>query len=585
MSNPTSRSNQRPPRANTAKNSLTSMSGRSLPGQKTIGQMLSELGVSGTKNFAGILTDEYLPALSFYNAPTVFNQMRRGDATIAALLAAYKMPLRAAKWYIQPVDESPDSLQMADFLHDNLWGFGTQTFDDFLREALTFLDFGFSWFEKVFDYMDDDPWKDKIGWSKFAFRYQVTRFRYNTKLVIGPRGTKHRELVTVAQFAPPDYQIVDIPVEKLFLLSHLKEGDNYDGISLLRAAYKHWYIKDKLYALQAIGLERSAVGVPYAKYLQHVDVATINTITQMLENLRVDDQASIQFDGSEVEIGYLINKFAADALHQAIEHHDTEIMKSGLAQFVNLGTRSTGATGSYALSQDQSQMFLDALNGEANYFGSAFHLQCTQQLMEWNFNNVRRIMIPRLSHGDIGERSSVKLAQALNAFAQYGFVTPDPHTENVIREFLDLPPRDEEWRLMQIQQALIQEPFPEGENPVSADQTPIPNPAAMNGINPAGVPQTGGNGIGAGIKGGTGKQFGNKQNAGQRNRSLGNAQIAQRQRGGLAASERNKDREKALETFLGEIQNLKSDAMNWKPERPSNRAARLRQPYTIRGTL
>lgn len=557
--------------------------------ERSILQMIKEVGTTGTKNFSGILLDEYLPQLSFYNSATVYNQMRRSDATVAALLAAYVMPLRAAKWYMQPFDESDDALNAADFVHDNLWNFGAQTFDDFMREVLTMEAFGFSWFEKIFTYIEDGPYKGKIGWDRFAFRYQNTRYKYNTKVVTGAGGSIHRKLVSVTQFAPPDYQMVEIPVEKLLIFSRDKEGDNYDGISLLRAVYKHWVIKDALYRIQSIGLERAAVGVPYARYLMRVSDDEIATITQMLENLRVDDQAYVQYDGEKVEIGYLENHFLADALHQAIEHHDTQVMKAGLAQFVNLGTRSTGATGSYALSQDQSQMFLDALNGEANYIASAFHLQATQQLLRFNYPTLDRLMYPRLAHGDIGERSAVKLAQALNAFAQYGFITADPHTENTLRQFMDLPPRDEEWRQLIAEQALAPTPYPGGDGGKSdADSTPIPQVAPPGsqpgaGVNPAGS--------GAGIKGGAGKQMGNGKNG--RARSLNNTQFGSKSGGGLKANElaereyreRNwdKHREQAYVTYMAEVEALKTETINHRPLRPSERAALRQRAYEIRG--
>ncbi|MBA3825028.1 MAG: hypothetical protein H0X24_14170, partial [Ktedonobacterales bacterium] len=253
-----------------------------------VSRMLAETGTSGTKNFAGVISDEYLPALSAYQAPIVYDQMRRSDATVAALVAAYTMPLRSSKWYIQPYDDSPDSIRMADFLHDNLWGFGDQTFDDFAREAFTYLPFGFAAFEKVFDWMDGE-WDGKLGWYKFAFRYQNTRLRWNFDPVTAPGGVVHRRFRSMTQLAPPDYRSTDIPAEKLIVFSHNKEGDNLDGISILRAAYKHWLIKDILYKIQGIGLERAAVGVPFARYLMDVPQTTIDYINQVLQNLRVDD--------------------------------------------------------------------------------------------------------------------------------------------------------------------------------------------------------------------------------------------------------------------------------------------------------
>lgn len=538
-------------------------------GKIPVSRMLAEAGTSGTKNFSGIIQDEYLPALGPYQFPIVYDQMRRSDATVAALIAAYVMPLRSSKWYIQPYDDSPDSVRMADFLHDNLWSFGDQTFDDFAREAFNYLPFGFSVFEKVFDWMDGE-WDGKLGWYKLAYRYQNTRFRWNFEPVHGPGGVVHRRFKSMTQLAPPDYRLTDIPAEKLVVFSHNKEGDNLDGISLLRPTYKHWLIKDILYKIQGIGLERASVGVPYARYLMDVAPATITYIQNMLQNLRIDDQAYVAFDGNEVEIGFLDGKFNAQAVQLAIEHHDDLIIKSGLAQFVNLGTRSSGTTGSYALSEAQSQMFLDALNGEANYLGSAFHLQATIQLLEYNFPQADRSTMPRLAHGDIGQRAINNMAMALNAFAQYGFLSPDPRTENVIRAVLDLPERDEDYH-EQVALDALEDTTHANKDVLNSKQEDTGN------TTPQGQQQDRGQ-----SSGGTGSQI--KRNVAPRpktrNKSVGGAQTG----ANSVAHMSERDREHAYTDFMSEIQAMKNTALNWKPERPSDKAARLRRPYVIRST-
>jgi len=539
-------------------------------GGKPISQMLSESGVSGTKNFSGIISDEYLPALSAYQAPIVYDQMRRSDATVAALIASYCMPLRSSKWYIQPFDDSPASIRMADFLHDNLWSYGDQTFDGFAREAFNYLPFGFSVFEKVFDWMEGE-WEGKLGWFKFAYRYQNTRWRWNFDPVRGPGGVIHRRFTSMTQLAPPDYHMTDIPAAKLVVFSHNKEGDNLDGISLLRPTYKHWLIKDILYKIQGIGLERAAVGVPYARYLMDVAPATIEYVKSMLTNLRIDDQAYVAFDGNEVEIGFLDGKFNAEALQLAIEHHDEQIIKSGLAQFVNLGTRSSGTTGSYALSEAQSQMFLDALNGEANYVASEFHLQATMQLLEHNFPNVDRSKMPRLAHGDIGQRALNNMAMALNAFAQYGFLSPDPRTENVLRAIMDLPERDEDYHQQVAMDAL--EATAQAANDTLLNTTK-PNSTPDDSQQPQSAKAKGA------ASGGKGSQV---QRAvaprpKMRNKSVGGAAVG----ANSVANMSEKDRERAYVTFMSEIEAMKNTALNWHPERPSDKAARQRRPYEIR---
>lgn len=549
---------------------------------KSVTELLKEYGTAGTKLFAGVLSDEYLPELSFYQAPTTYDRMWRSDGTVSALVNAYMMPLRAAKWYVQPYDESPQALDQADFLHDNLWNFGTQTFDDFMREALSCLVYGFSIFEKIFDWIQVGDYVGKIGWHHFAYRHPQTRYRWNTEIVKTAGGATHRNLVSLTQFAPPDYRLVDIPVEKLLIFAVNKLGDNFDGISILRFAYTHWKVKQILYKIQGIGLERASIGVPYAGWLNNAPDSVIQYVTQMLENLRADDQASIQYDKNLVDIGFLQNHFDASGVAAAIEHHDTKIMQSGLAQFVNLGTRSSGVTGSYALSEDQSEMFLDALNGEANTFAGNFHMQATQQLIRLNFGaDIPGMKMPKLAHGDIGQRSAIKLAQSLNAFAQYGFVSPDPRTENVLREFLDLPERDEDYHVVQAQSALNQSPFQSG-----SDQTPNAGPATPTPgqLTPqAGQPPQG-KGRGPGTPGAAGNKkgvsgSGNGQRTGFRNKAISGAPVSARSTSGLSASERDT----LYTTFMSELESLKRTATTWTPERPSTRYLRTRRPYVIRG--
>jgi predicted transcriptional regulator YdeE len=52
---------------------------------------------------------------------------------------------------------------------------------------------------------------------------------------------------------------VSIPAQKLVIFTHRREGDNYEGRSSLRSAYKHWFFKDTLYRLDGIRHERQGV--------------------------------------------------------------------------------------------------------------------------------------------------------------------------------------------------------------------------------------------------------------------------------------------------------------------------------------
>jgi hypothetical protein len=52
-------------------------------------------------------------------------------------------------------------------------------------------------------------------------------------------------------------------MDKLIVFVNEMEGMNWWGTSLLRPAYKHWFIKNTLYKIDAIAHERQGLGIPY----------------------------------------------------------------------------------------------------------------------------------------------------------------------------------------------------------------------------------------------------------------------------------------------------------------------------------
>ena len=69
---------------------------------------------------------------------------------------------------------------------------------------------------------------------------------------------------------------------------------------------------------------------------------------------------------------------------KSIAHHDRQIAKSILAQFIDLGAESSG--GSYALSEDQSSLFTLGLTAIANEFAEVVNQDIISQLVAYNFD-------------------------------------------------------------------------------------------------------------------------------------------------------------------------------------------------------
>jgi phage gp29-like protein len=399
-------------------------------------QLRSELGFGGS-GVGYLLTnlgaDEYLPELSFPRSIAVYTRMRRSDATVQALELAITLPIRATNWDVQPASDDPTAKEAADLVYDNLFGGMTHTFDDFLRDALLALFYGFTVFEKVFEERDD-----YIVWRKFAPRHPQTIERFLFDEAGGLAGVRQFGFDPQGRFRQ-----VDIPIEKLLVFIWRRELGNPYGVSVLRAAYKHWFLKDLAYKLQAIALERWAVGIPVGKVPAGTSEQDKQTFLQMLEAMRGHERAAMVLpeDYSVELIGAEAGQRANQAFVEAIQHHDTMIVKAVLAQFLNLGM---GDVGSWALSRDHSQLFLMGLNAVAQWFADHINRYAIPQLCRLNFGE-DFTDFPELTFADLRlVLQREVLAEAVSKLVQTGILTPDRSLQEWVRDVFDLPPLPEE---------------------------------------------------------------------------------------------------------------------------------------------
>jgi phage gp29-like protein len=391
-------------------------------GGSGVGVLLTNLGA-----------DEYLPELSFPKCIQVYTRMRRSDATIQALELAITLPIRATDWDVQPASDDPTAKEAADLVYDNLFGGMTHTFDDFLRDALLALFYGFVVFEKVFEERDNF-----IVWRKFAPRHPQTIERFLFDETGGLAGVRQVGLDPQGRFRQ-----VDIPIDKLLVFIWRRELGNPYGVSVLRAAYKHWFLKDLAYKLQAIALERWAVGIPVGKVPAGTSEQDKQTFLQMLEAMRGHERAAMVLpeDYSVELIGAEAGQRANQAFVEAIQHHDTMIVKAVLAQFLNLGT---GDVGSWALSRDHSQLFLMGLNSVAQWFADHINRYAIPQLCRLNFGE-DFTDFPELTFADLRlVLQREVLAEAIGKLVQVGILTPDRSLQEWVRDVFDLPPLPEE---------------------------------------------------------------------------------------------------------------------------------------------
>lgn len=380
-----------------------------------------ELGASGTSKYGGVFDVEYNSDLKFPKSIDIYDQMRKGDATVKAALLSVKLPIRAANYFFEPASEDKKDLDILEKCEEQF--FRKTKIINIVEDMCTALDFGFSIFEKVYEIKDG-----MVFFKKIAPRVQDSIISWETNS--GEDG--------ICQQAMKEgtWQLIDIPMSKLFIFSFEKEGDNLEGVSILRAAYKHWYYKENAYKIEAIAAERNGVGVPVVRVNKTLTSEEEDEILLILRNLRANEDACIiEKGGDDVQFRFESPNGQFD-FEKFILHHDRQIVKSVLAQFLELGVTK----GAMSLSDSHSNLFYQSLDSIADKIVEALQTLVDEFVL---LNYGTGVEAPTLKHSDIGERSFNDFSLALERLSKAGLITPDESTEEYIRKLLDLPEREE----------------------------------------------------------------------------------------------------------------------------------------------
>lgn len=425
-----------------------------------------EIGTSGTIVYNGLITDEeYNRNLTGIRGNHQYEIMRRSDATIRSTLQVCKLPLLSTVWSVKPAvlpdgTITPEAQEKSDFINRELFE-RRINWHAFLKQALTMMDFGHSVFEKTYE-MTEFNGQPRIGIKALSSRKQISIYKWETD--------DHKPGIVQMVVG----QTYSIPREKLIVFTFDREGDNYAGISLLRYVYKDWDIKDKLTLVNAMALEKLGVGVPIISVRPGMtaNAGDEDKAVDALTNMRANNKAYMKIPSAMmVEMLDLKGNTTKDVI-PTLQYHDTRIMKSILAGFLELGGAS--GSGSQALSKDLSSLFMKSEESVAKDILATVTSDLIQQLCDINYADMSE-GYPTLDYGQIADDDTSIIATAINSLMQAGAITPTIETEDHLRKIFRLPELTEEekgtWQENQdkrISQSIAEPPANNG--PVPTDK-------------------------------------------------------------------------------------------------------------------
>jgi len=390
------------------------------------------VGDTGTRRYSGYFEED--PNADWRDEARVDNveTMRRTDGTVKQLLNALKTPILSSEWYIDPVDQDKKSIEEAKFIEQNLFNM-RRSWKDFLREALTYFDFGFSVFEEI--------WEKRDGMIYLAdlsprIQHSIVNWQIDQK---GGTTRGITQAIMTDEINTNSY--ISIPLNKLLVLTNDKEGSDVTGQSVLRPAWKHFYIKDNLYKIASISSERYGVGIPIITLPEGAGETETKEAEDMAQSMRSNEKGFIILPNANWGVDILTPKGnpQSQQIMDQIIHHDRMIVISSLAGFLNLGANDKG---SYALSQDQSSFFISHVEDKTIYLVEQMECQVIKRIMDVNFGE--RENYPKLRYMPLGDIDKKIFAETIKLLTESGAIRMNGQVRKYIYGTMGFPKLTEE---------------------------------------------------------------------------------------------------------------------------------------------
>ena len=408
-----------------------------MPDSRELGYVVD----AGSSSWASLEIDQHEsnPDLRWPKSVEVADRMRREDSQVKSVLSAVTLPIRSASWALDPTGVREEVLgKIADDMGLPVRGRVVEprkrgrkrfSWSEHLRLALLELPHGHSYFEQV--YRVDEDGYDRL--HKLAWRPPRTIERFDVARDGGLNAIKQRGAK------------LPIPVDNLVAYVNEREGGNWAGESILRAAYKNWLLKDKILRSQSLTIDRNGLGVPIYEGAPVPEGASAAERDQWITAERENGLAVAKAFRAGDTAGASIPNGAKLTLRGVegdlpdtdgpVRYHDEQIARAVLAHFLNLGTE----TGSWALGSTFANFFTDSLNATSGHVAGVLQRHVVEDLVDANWGESEPA--PQIVAATIGEEQPAT-AEAIKSLVDCGAIRTDRSLEEYLRQRYRLPVKD-----------------------------------------------------------------------------------------------------------------------------------------------
>lgn len=409
-------------------------------------------GRSGRAHFSGFIAlDEPNRKWIGVEGLRLADQMWRTDGDIKRATLAVWNPILSATWAWEPYGgdkAGKKDKEAVEIIEWNLNEYMSPNFTEHLGELGPILvRSGYTDFEQIWKSVSQNG-KKRVAVKKLDLRLPRTIWKYYQD--------EDGDLSGVVQFLP-NSRNVWIPSNDLLHYRIQAEGDNWTGTSLYRHAYKHYYYKEKLEALDAIGQERKAVGVPVVYPPEGASEQTKEEMEAILANLHTNEAGFIIMPGPKRQgsdpsnIGWEIDIITFDSsssngIKESIDQQTTKIAGAFMTDFLELGHHQVGAR---ATAEVQEDPFLTSVNAMGNIVAMPVQ-RLGARIAAMNIDGLEGY--PKLKLAMHDEASLAEISTYVQQLVMAEALEPDPDLEDWLREHGGLPGVNSEYREQRLKQ-------------------------------------------------------------------------------------------------------------------------------------
>jgi len=377
------------------------------------------IGNSGTIDEGFEVSAEAKPQLRGREGSLTYEKMSF-DSQIGMILNAVKTPILSADWdFLNEGQEDTNNIH-TQFCRDYFFKNYPLPFNNLLNQMLSMTEYGFSLFEQVY----------KI-WNFNGTMYTVPELQARLQTSIEEIQPDNQ----IVQQRMTDGQQADIPFDVLVFFVLNQEGNDLRGTSLLRWSYWDWKRKTETEVIDTIGVRKNALGIPVMTIPKSVppgskDYEDVQAILNRIG--RSQNPHMIKYPDYIFE--WIFPNYNNAITAQKIARHNTQMAKSTLTQFLELGQGGKG--GSFALGDVQSQVFLNSLQYIIDLLSTVFNRQVIKPMIDINFGEQE--FYPKLIGLNVNKGKVQQFITNYGLMLEKGAIKTNDRDEDFIRTKMEM---------------------------------------------------------------------------------------------------------------------------------------------------